>query len=120
MVRKFHKHKLLLDEGFPVRSYFPLLNNRFDVKHVTQDFKQVSLSDKQVHRFAADHDRVVVTLNIKDFKPLSPTNKNTGVIGVSANLPYEQVDKKLTALLNRSSKKELLGRLTVISGESQR
>jgi predicted nuclease of predicted toxin-antitoxin system len=120
MVRKFHKHKLLLDEGFPIRSYFPLLNSRFDVKHITKDFKQVSLSDKQVHKFAAEHDRIVVTLNIKDFKPLSPTNKNTGVIGVSANLPYDQVDKKLTALLNKSTRKQFLGMLTVISGESQK
>lgn len=118
MVRRFHKHKLLLDEGFPIRSYFPLLNSRFDVKHITQDFKQVSLSDRQIHEFAADHERIVITLNIKDFKPLSPTNKNTGVIGVSANLPYEQVDKKLTALLNKSTKKQLLGKLTVVSGES--
>ncbi len=118
MVRKFHKHKLLLDEGFPVRSYFPLLNSRFDVKHITQDFKQVSLSDKQVHKFAAEHDRIVVTLNIKDFKPLSPTNKNTGVIGVSAGLQFKQVDRKLTALLNKSTKKQLLGKLTNISGES--
>src|SRR3989337_3666958 len=119
MVRKFHKHKLLLDEGFPVRSYFPILNNRFDVKHITQDFKQVSLSDKEVHRFAAEHDRIVVTLNIKDFKPLSPTNKNTGVIGVSAGLQFNQVDRKLTALLNKSTKKQLLGKITIISGESQ-
>jgi len=120
MVHKSHKHKLLLDEGFPVRSYFPLLNRRFDIKHITQDFKQVSLSDKQVHGFAAEHDRIVVTLNIKDFKPLSPTNKNTGVIGVSANLPYDQVDKKLTSLLHNSTKKQLLGKLTIVSGESQK
>jgi len=120
MVRKFHKHKLLLDEGFPVRSYFPLLNRRFDIKHITQDFKQVSLSDKQVHQFASYYERIVVTLNIKDFKPLSPTNKNTGVIGVSANLSYDQVDKKLTSLLNNSTKKQLLGKLTVVSGESQK
>src|SRR3990167_2868421 len=120
MVRKFRKHKLLLDEGFPVRAYFPLLNSRFDVKHITQDFKQVSLSDSEVHRFAADHDRIVVTLNIKDFKPIFPTNKNTGVIGVSANLPYDQVDKKLTALLIKSTKRQLLGRLNVITGEPQK
>ena len=120
MASKFHKHKLLLDEGFPIRSYFPLLNRRFDVKHITQDFKRVSLSDRQVHQFAADHGRIVVTLNIKDFKPLSPINKNTGVIGISANLSFDQVDKKLTALLNKYTKNQLLGKLTVISGESQK
>jgi len=116
MVRKFHKHKLLLDEGFPTRSYFPHLNNRFDIKHLTQDFKKVGLSDQQVHQFAAEQDRIVVTLNIKDFKSLSPKSKNTGVIGVSASLSFNQVDKKLTALLNKSAKKQLLGKLTVIKG----
>ncbi len=120
MVRKFHKHKLLLDEGFPVRSYFPRLNNRFDLKHIAQDFKKVGLSDRQIHQFAAEHDRIVVTLNIKDFKPLSPTCKTTGVIGVSANLTFDQVDKKLTAFLNRTTKKQLLGELTIISGRSKR
>lgn len=119
MARKFHRHKLLLDEGFPIRSYFPLLNSRFDIKHITRDFKKVGLSDSQVHLFAAEHDRIVVTLNIKDFKPLAPTNKTTGVIGVSANLSFEQTDKKLAALLNRSTKKQLLGKLTVIGGESR-
>lgn len=118
MVREFHKHKLLLDEGFPIRSYLPLLNSRFDIKHITQDFKQLGLSDKQIHRFAVAHKRIVVTLNIKDFKPLAPTNRNTGVIGVSANLPFDKVDKKLTALLIKSTKKQLLGKLTVISGET--
>ena len=120
MVRKFRRHKLLLDEGFPVRSYFPRLNRRFDLKHIAQDFKKVGLTDRQVHRFAAEHDRIVVTLNIKDFKPLSPTSKNTGLIGISASLPFDQVDKKLTALLNKSTKKQLLGELTIISRESKR
>lgn len=119
MAHKFHKHKLLLDEGFPVRSYLPILNSKFNVKHITQDFKQTGLSDREVHKFAAKEQRIVITLNIKDFKPLAPTSKNTGVIGVSANLPFDQLDKKLTALLTKSSTKQLLGKLTVISGESQ-
>lgn len=53
MAPKFHKHKLLLDEGFDIRSYFPILNSRFDVKHIAEDFKQVGLSDEKIHQFAA-------------------------------------------------------------------
>lgn len=119
MARKFHKHKLLLDEGFPIRSYLPVSNSRFDIKHITEDSKQSGLSDKQIHQFAADQERIVVTLNIKDFKPLAPTNKNTGVIGVSAALPFDQVDKKLNAFLTKSTLKQLLGKLIIISGESK-
>ena len=119
MARKFHKHKLLLDEGFPVRSFLPLTNSRFDVKHIAEDFKQTGLSDKQVHKFAADQKRIVVTLNIKDFKPLAPVSKNTGVIGVSAALPFDEVDKKLNSLLTKYTPNRLFGRLIIISGESK-
>ena len=119
MARKFHKHKLLLDEGFPVRSYLPVSNSRFDLKHISADLKQNGLSDKQIHGLASDQGRIVITLNIKDFKPLAPMSKNTGVIGVSAALPFDQVDKKLNSLLTKSSPKQFLGKLIIISGESK-
>lgn len=119
MAHKFHKHKLLLDEGFPIRSYLPTSNSRFDLKHISADLKQSGLSDEEIYRLAADLGRIVVTLNIKDFKPLAPTNKNTGVIGISAALPFDQVDKKLNSLLTRSAPKQLLGKLIIISGESK-
>ncbi|MBI2598971.1 DUF5615 family PIN-like protein [Candidatus Curtissbacteria bacterium] len=107
MPRKFHKHKLLLDDS------------RFDVKHIADDLNQTGLSDKEVHRIASGQGRIVVTLNIKDFKPLASTNRNTGVIGVSATLPFSQVDKKLNSLLSRSSRKQLLDKLIIISGETK-
>jgi hypothetical protein len=39
---------LLLDEGFPPRSYFPMLNERFDVKHVKTDLRKIGLPDEKV------------------------------------------------------------------------
>ena len=119
MARKFHKYKLLLDEGFPVRSYLPVSNCRFDLKHISHDLKQIGLSDEEIHRLAADQGRIIVTLNIRDFKPLAPMNKKTGVIGVSATLPFDQVDKKLNSLLSKSNPKLLLGKLIIISRESK-
>ena len=44
MPQKFYKHKLLLDEGFHLRSRLPILNHRFDIKHITGDFKQTGVS----------------------------------------------------------------------------
>ncbi|OGD87755.1 hypothetical protein A3D81_01690 [Candidatus Curtissbacteria bacterium RIFCSPHIGHO2_02_FULL_40_17] len=119
MPRKFHKHKLLLDEGFPIRSYLPISNRRFDLKHISADLKQSGLSDEEIHKLAAEQGRIVITLNIRDFKPLAPLHKNTGVIGVSAVLPFDQVDKKLDSLLSKSSPKQFLGKLIIISGESK-
>ncbi len=119
MTKRFYKHKLLLDENFPVRKYFPALNRRFNVKHVGADLNLAGLSDPEVYALARKENRLVVTRNIKHFKELAQTSSDTGVIGVSQNLTFAQVDKKLTALLNKSTKKSLFGKLTVISGEGE-
>lgn len=119
MPQKFYKHKLLLDEGFYYKKDLPVTNSRFDVKHIAGDYKQKALSDLKVYELAKQKGRILVTLNIKHFKPLVSASKLTGVIGISENLTLEQIDKKLTALLNKSSKKSLLGKLTIISGETE-
>lgn len=117
MPRKFHKHKLLLDEGFHLRTRLPILNSRFDVKHVAGDYKLTGLSDLQVYDRSEKENRLLVTYNIKDFIELAQTGSKIGIIGVSPNLSLEQIDKKLTALLMKSTKKALVGKLTIISGE---
>lgn len=50
--KRFYKHKILLDENFPIRNHFPTLNRRFDVKHVGADLNQEGLSDPQVYDLA--------------------------------------------------------------------
>lgn len=118
MPHRFYKYKLLLDEGFYFRKDLPVTNSRFDVKHIKGDYKYTALSDPNVYEFAGQQGRLLVTLNIKDYEPLASLSKSSGVIGISANLSLEQIDKKLTALLNKSTKKSLLGKLTLITGES--
>lgn len=118
MPKRFHKHKLLLDENFSVRSSFSILNRRFDVKHIAADLKLAGMSDPQVYELARSEGRLLVTYNVKDFSHLASKSIETGVIGVSANLSIGQIDKKLVALLIKSSKHALVGKLTVISGEN--
>lgn len=115
--KRFYKHKLLLDENFPIKTHFPALNRRFDLKHIKADLNHEGLSDPEVYALARKQGRLVVTRNIKHFKELAQTSSETGVIGVSENLLFDQVDKKLVALLTKSTKKSLFGKLTVISGE---
>lgn len=112
MVHRFYKHKLLLDEGFPPRWYFPQLNQRFDVKHIKDDFRKIGFSDEQVYDVGVRLKRLIVTYNVKDFKKLAPSSKDTGVIGVSSLMPYYQIDNKLTALLTKSTKTALRGKYT--------
>lgn len=119
MPRKFYKHKLLLDEGIPYRNRFPILNHRFDVKHIKGDLKYAALSDDEVFKLAVKQQRIIVTYNYKDFKDLVQTSKNTGVIGIDTNLTYDQADKRLTSLLSKSTKNFLTGKLTLVPGSSE-
>ncbi len=118
MARKLYKFKLLLDEGFHLKQRLPNVNSRFDLKHVAADYHLTSLPDSEVHELAKKEHRLVLTYNIKHFKELAARSSESGIIGVSPNLPLDQIDKKLTALLVKSSEKELFGKLTTISEET--
>lgn len=68
MPKGFYKHRLLLDENMPHRSEFPILNSKFDVKHIEDDFKQGGLADPDVYQLAVDQNRILVTFNSKHFR----------------------------------------------------
>lgn len=72
-----------------------------------------------MYQFAAKTKRLLVTFNGADFKDLARTNNETGIISLSENLLREQLDKKLTALLQRSTPKGLYGRFTTSTGETK-
>ncbi len=118
MPRRFYKHKLLLDEGFLYRQRLPILNSRFNVKHITGDLGYTGMADEEIYELGVKQNRLVITFNDKDFRPLAEKTKETGIIGISSNLTADTIDKKLTALLMRASKKALFGKFTYISGES--
>ncbi len=119
MPRKFYKHKLLLDEGFLHRDKLPILNHRFNLRHITDDLGYSALSDEQVYQLAIKQKRLVVTFNDRHFQPLALKSTNSGIIGVSSNLTTSDIDKKLTALLMKATKKALFGKFTYISGETE-
>ncbi len=120
MPRRFHKHKLLLDEGFLLRQRLPILNSRFDVKHITADLGFVGLNDDKVYQLGIKLKRIVVTFNDKDFRKLTNKNNAIGIIGVSANLNADQIDKKITAILVKLKKKDLIGKFIYISHETKK
>ncbi|MBI2017913.1 DUF5615 family PIN-like protein [Candidatus Daviesbacteria bacterium] len=119
MKAKFFKHKILLDENFFVPSYLPKLNKKFTVKHILQNPEHKGWSDWKVFRFASKNHMFVVTFNVKDFVDFVELSNTTGIVGISTNLSEEDIDKKLTALFTRSSKRSLFGKITFISGETK-
>jgi uncharacterized protein DUF5615 len=119
MPKRFYKHRVLLDENMPHRTDLPLLNSKFDVKHLVDDLKQGGLPDPQVYKLAVTQKRILVTFNTKHFRTRAGTKADAGVIGISANLPLSQVDTKLTALLTRSTQHALAKNYIPLTGESE-
>ena len=102
MPKRFHKHKLLLDENMSPRTAFPNLNSIFDVKHVREDFHLTSLPDPEVYQLAVKHQRILLTYNIKHFRQFAGTRNDAGIIGIPPHLTSAQVDTKLTSLLTKT------------------
>jgi len=100
MPKRFYKHKTLLDEQVSPRQYFPRLNAHFDVKHIKHDLNLASLPDPQVYAVASSQGRIILTKNVKDFRPLLRED-SPGVIGIPETWSNTRIDTKLTALLMR-------------------
>jgi predicted nuclease of predicted toxin-antitoxin system len=119
MTRRPYKHKLLLDENFPPRKRFPKLNALYDVKHIILDLHQrEGQDDPAVYEIARKQQRLLITRNFDDFRNLPTPADTAGVIGISGNLTYAQIDTKLVAFLKRANPKRLYGSANYISGES--
>lgn len=114
MPRRLRKYKLLLDENFPPKTYFPITNSRFNLKHIASDLKLGGSEDLEVYQVAVKQKRLVVTFDVDDFKKLAIKSKNSGVIGISAALANEQIDKKLNALLTKGTLGDLYGKFLYI------
>lgn len=115
--KRHYRHRLLLDEGIPVKTLLPRINQRHDVKHLRDDLHLLGLSDRKVYEKATHDKRIVVTFNGKDFIDLISA-KEAGIIDLSSTLTPEQIDKKLLAFLSKHTPKNCLGKLYTISGET--
>lgn len=110
-----YRHKILLDEGLYKRKFLPRTNSRHNLKHIKHDLNKGGIKDEELYEIAVKEQRIVVTYNIDDFKKLARKSKDSGVIGVTQGMSPEQLDKKLNALLNRSTAKSLYNKYTSLS-----
>ena len=117
--RSRRKPKLLFDEGLPRRQSFPHLIRYSDVKHIEHDYGRGGLPDLKVYALANDRERILVTFNVKDFRPLV-TPATMSVIGVSMHLTEEHMDTKLTSLMRGLKPSQFSGRYFSITGETRR
>jgi hypothetical protein len=98
MSKPFYKHKTLLDEHLYHRRVYPLLNAHFDVKHIRDDLHLDGLPDPEIYELARKQGRILLTTNVKDFRPLV-RDDCPGIIGIPDAWLPDRIDSKLTALL---------------------
>jgi len=111
MSKPFYKHKLLFDENMPPRRGYPRLNKRFDVKHVSHDYKKDGIADETVYEMAREQGRIIITINRYDFAKLVGAKDDAGVIAIPDGKAATRVDTKLTSLLMRHGAKFFQKRL---------
>ncbi|OGH09664.1 MAG: hypothetical protein A2152_01075 [Candidatus Levybacteria bacterium RBG_16_35_6] len=115
MPRKFHKHKLLLDEGLYPKNVLRRTNNRHNVKHIKHDLNKGGIKDEEVYEIARKQKRIIITYNNDDFRKLAKKSEDTGVIGIAQGITPEELDKRLNSLLSKSSGKSFYGKYTPLS-----
>ena len=118
MPKRFYKHKTLLDEHLYHRRVYPLLNAHFDVKHIRDDLHLDGLPDPQVYELARKQGRILLTTNVKDFRPLLRED-SPGIIGIPGAWLPDRIDTKLTALLMRHGPNYFRGRYRSLAAEEQ-
>jgi predicted nuclease of predicted toxin-antitoxin system len=109
MPKPFYKHKILLDEHLYHRHAYPLLNEHFDVKHIKDDLHLGGLDDQAIYELARTQGRIILTSNVKDFRPLL-RDDSPGIIGIPETWSTSRLDTKLTALLRRHGPSFFRGR----------
>ena len=109
MAKRFYKHKVLIDEQLYHRRGYPLLNEHFDVKHIRDDLHLGGLPDPEVYALAVKQGRIILTTNVKDFRPLLREDC-PGIIGIPEAWSLSRIDTKLTALLMKHGANYFRGR----------
>jgi len=116
MPKRFYKHKTLLDEHLYHRRVYPLLNAHFDVKHIRDDLHLDGLPDPQVYELVRKQGRILLTTNVKDFRPLL-RDDCPGIISIPDAWLPDRIDSKLTALLMRHGPNYFRGRYRPLASE---
>lgn len=115
MSPRFHRHKLLLDEGLYPRKSLPRINNRHDVKHIKHDFHLGGIKDEEIYKMAVKQKRIIITYNTRDFKKMARYSSDSGIIGVSQGLTPDQLDTRFNAILSKNLRKTFYRKYTPLS-----
>ena len=109
-MKKIKKFRLLLDSAFAKPESFPKLRKKTNLAHTVHDFGlSPQSSDEEIYQHAVQTNRLVLTINYKDFKKLVHSGK-PGIIAIESQLTNEQIDNLVTKFVSGKNPADFLGR----------
>lgn len=113
------RFRILLDEMMAPREKYPLINSRHDIKHIVHDFHQKSAQDIEIIQLAKEENRIIITENIRHFEE-SCKLYGVDMIGVTASMLPEILDKQINAKLNHRKTEKMEGKTEKIVNPPRR
>lgn len=129
MTKHRFRYKLLLDENLSPRQRYRILNSSHDVKHLIHDYsanrekikKNKPIEDIEVYKLAERESRLIITHNNKHFIKLANKSENTGVLGLSPHLTFDDyIDTRVNAYLSKKPRTELFGHYNFIPHQNEK
>jgi hypothetical protein len=77
------------------------------------------MEDPPIHELAVKQGRIVLTRNVKHFRPLM-REETPGIIGVPETWPRDQLDTKLTSLFMRHGPNYFRGQYRSLAAEDMK
>lgn len=93
--KKKKKFRILLDSAFAKSELFPNLKKKSNLAHAVHNLRlSPQAEDEEIYQKANEEERIVLTINFKDFKKLVKEDKS-GVIGIESQLTNQEIEKKV-------------------------
>jgi hypothetical protein len=77
------------------------------------------MDDPPIHELAVDQGRIILTRNVKHFRPLLREN-TPGVVGIPQTWPRALLDTKLTSLFMKHGPNHFKGRFRSLGAEEEK
>lgn len=100
----------MLDAAFARGESFPRLNKKANLAHIVFDYGlSPQCSDEEIYQKATLENRLVLTINFKDFRKLVKNNKS-GVVAIPSELSNENIDSLLSEFVSGKNPQDYYGK----------
>lgn len=108
------KFRLLLDSAFAKPGSFPRLKKKANLTHTVHDFAMsFQAEDEEIYQKAISENRIVLTINFKDFRRLVKKGK-PGILGIESQLTNNDIDQIVSDFISDKNPEDFRGKAVKI------